>query len=107
MFARHVTMRLRADSLTKFAHVMENSVIPLLREQEGFLDQIVLVSAERAEAIVVTFWASKESEESFNRTQNPEVLTRLLEVLEGNPTVELFEAVTSVSRHISQGTAKG
>jgi len=96
MFARQVTMRLRADSLTKFVRVMDNGVIPLLREQEGFLDQITLISAERVEAVVITFWDRKESEEAFNRTRNPEVLSRLLEVLEGSPAVELFEVVTSI-----------
>ena len=94
MFARHVTMRLRADSLAKFERVIEVGVIPLLREQEGFLDQVILISAERAEAVVITFWSNKENEEAFNRTQNPEVLSRLLEVIEGNPKVDLYEVVT-------------
>ncbi|HXG94886.1 MAG TPA: hypothetical protein VNN73_21280 [Blastocatellia bacterium] len=74
---------------------MENGVIPLLREQEGFLDQITLISAERVEAMVITFWDGKESEEAFNRRQNPEILSQLLEVIEGNPKVDLFEVATS------------
>ncbi len=107
MFARHVTIRLRADSLTKFVRVMENSVTPLLREQEGFLDQITLISAERTEAVVISFWDSKESEETFDRTRNPEVLSRLLEVIEGDARVELFEVVTSISKYINHETARG
>jgi heme-degrading monooxygenase HmoA len=101
MIARHVTLRLRADSLTKFARLMENGVIPLLREQEGFLDHIILISAERVEAIVITFWESKVSEEAFNRTRNPEVLSKLLEVIEGSPGVSLFEVASATPKKIN------
>lgn len=91
MFARHVTMRLRADSVTKFAIVIETEVIDVLRRQPGFVDQITLISPERAEAIVITFWQTKESEEAFNRAQNPEVLEKLLGVIDGHPQINIFE----------------
>ena len=91
MFARHVTMRLRADSIAKFAVVIETEVVDLLRRQPGFVDQITLISPEQPEAIVITLWETRESEEAFNRTQNPEVLEKLLDVIEGSPQVNLFE----------------
>lgn len=93
MFARHVTLKLRADSVAKFARVIESEVTPLLRKQEGFLHQVTLLSPERAGAVVITFWDQKESEEAFNRTRNPEILRSLLEVVEGTPEVDLFEVI--------------
>jgi hypothetical protein len=90
-------MTLRADSLTRFMRVIETGVIPLLREQEGFLDQITLISPERAEAIVITFWENKESEEAFNRTRNPDVIRGLLGVIDGTPRVDLFEVASIIS----------
>jgi heme-degrading monooxygenase HmoA len=101
MFARHVAIKLKEDSITKFARVIKTKVAPLLRKQEGFVNQVVLVSPERAEAIVITFWDKKESEEAFNRTQNPEVLRRLLEVIEGDPKVNLFEVINSIPRNLT------
>ena len=95
MFARHVTMRLRADSVTEFAVVIETEVIDLLRKQPGFVDQITLISPDRAEAVFITFWQTRESEEAFDRAQNPEVLERLLGVIEGSPQVNLFEFANS------------
>ncbi len=95
MFARHVRMRLRADSVTRFAVVIETEVIDLLRRQPGFVDQITLISPEQAEAIVITFWKTRESEEAFNRTQNPEVLEKLRGAIEGSPEINLFELVNS------------
>jgi heme-degrading monooxygenase HmoA len=87
-------MRLRADSVTKFGVVIETVVMDLLRRQPGFVDQITLISPEQAEAVVITFWQTRESEEAFNRTQNPEVLEKLLSVIEGTPQVNLFEFVS-------------
>jgi hypothetical protein len=97
-------MTLRADSLKGFMRVIESGVIPLLREQEGFVDQITLISPERAEAIVISFWENKESEEAFNRTRNPEVLRGLLEVIEGTPRVDLFEVASIVSNGSDEGS---
>jgi heme-degrading monooxygenase HmoA len=95
MVARHVTIRLKADSVAKFARIVETKVTPLLRQQEGFLNHYTLLSLQRAEAVVITLWENKEMEEAFVRTQNPELLKSLLEVIEGTPKVELFEVMVS------------
>jgi heme-degrading monooxygenase HmoA len=95
MLARYVTMKLRADSVTKFARIIDTEVVPLLRKQEGYMNQITLISPERVEAAVITFWHTKETEEAFNRTQNPEVLEKLLGVIEGTPRIDIFEVVSS------------
>ncbi|HET8669952.1 MAG TPA: hypothetical protein VFM05_04805 [Candidatus Saccharimonadales bacterium] len=106
MFARHVSMRLRPESVTKFAIVIETEVIDLLRKQPGFIDQLTLMSPERAEAIFITFWQTKESEEAFNRAQNPEVLEKLLGVIEGPPQINLFELVNSPFYHRADNSLK-
>jgi len=88
-------MRLRGDSIAKLPRVMKAEVVPLLCKQAEFIDQVTLISPERAGAIVITFWDKKESEEAFNCTRNPEVLRSLLEVIDGTPEVTLFEAADS------------
>ena len=93
MFARHVSIKLNEDSIERFARVIRAEVVPLLREQTGFLDQIILLSPERPEAVVITFWDSRESEEAFNRLGSPDVLRDLLEVIEGVPDVRHFEVL--------------
>ena len=95
MFARQVSLKLRPDSVARFAHVLAAEVIPLLRKQAGFADQVTLVSPGCAEAVFITFWDKQESEEAFNRMQNPEVAKSLLEVVEGAPKVKVFEVIDS------------
>lgn len=95
MFARHVTIKLKADCVERFALIIEDRVLPLLREQPGFLDHTTLISVIRWEAIVITFWDTRESEEYFNRARNPDILNELLDVIEGAPKISLFEVVHS------------
>ena len=95
MFIRHVTIELQPDAVTEFARIMEGEVTPLLKKEDGFLDQVTMVTQDCAEAVVITFWKSEESEEAFNRAGSPEVTRRLLAVVAGHPKVSRFEAISS------------
>ena len=44
MFARRVYMRLKPDSVAEFTQKLETEIIPLLRKQNGFQDEITFVS---------------------------------------------------------------
>jgi hypothetical protein len=44
MFVRKVSMRLKADSAGEFTRKMEADIIPLLRKQQGFLDEMTLIA---------------------------------------------------------------
>jgi hypothetical protein len=95
MFGRHVTMKLKANSVLELPRIIENDVLPLLRMQKGLSDEISFVSPERSVAVSISLWDTKEDAEAYNLTGYPEVLKALSEVLEGTPTVATFEKVTS------------
>ncbi len=40
MFVRKVTMLLKPNSIAKFSLLMEQEVIPMLRKQNGFQDEL-------------------------------------------------------------------
>ena len=44
MYTRNVSMKLKADSAKEFTRMLENEVIPMLRKQKGFMDEITLVA---------------------------------------------------------------
>lgn len=95
MFARHVTMRLKPDLETKFTSIVDEQILPLLRKQDGFRDEIAFVTPERSLAVGISFWDSKENADAYDRTSFPDVLKTLSQVLDGTPTVENFEVVSS------------
>lgn len=95
MFAREVTMHLKADSQAKFTQKLEKVIIPLLRLQQGFKDEIALVVSGGRRAVAISLWDKKENAEAYNSTKYPEVLKAMAELIEGTPVVETFEVSNS------------
>lgn len=104
MFARHVSMKLKGNSVL-FSRVIEEEVLPLLREQKGFRDEITFVNPERSIAIGVSLWETKEDAETYSRTEYPKVTRALSEVIEGTPTVETFDVANSTMHRVAAKTA--
>ena len=95
MFTRHVTLRLKTNGAPEFNRVIENEILPMLRKQAGFRDEITFVAAERSEAVAISFWETKEDCENYNLNAYPEVLKLVSEFVEGTPKVETFELSNS------------
>lgn len=104
MFTRLVTMKLKANSAAEFTRVIEREIIPLLRKQKGFRDELAFVAPERSEAVAISIWETKENAEAYNRTAYPEVVKTLTQVVEGTPKVETFELSNSTLHKLA---AKG
>ena len=105
MFARHVSMKLKANSAPEFKRTIENEILPLLRKQKGFRDEITFVAPERSLALGISLWDTKEDAEAYNRAGYPEVLKGLLKVVEGTPTVETFEVANTTFQKSAVKTA--
>jgi hypothetical protein len=87
MFARHVVVRLKAKAAPEFTRLMEREVIPMLRKQKGFLDEIVFISPDLTEAVGNSFWETQADAEAYSRKGYPEVIRSLETVVAGTPTV--------------------
>ncbi|SRR5260370_32144775 len=104
MITRNVTLKLKANSAPQLTPIIENEIIPLLRRQKGFRDEITFVASERSEALAISFWDTKADAEAYSLTGYPEVLKTLSNVVEGTPKVETFEVSNSTFHKIA---AKG
>ncbi len=65
MYTRNVSLKLKANSALEFTRTLENEVIPVMRKQKGFRDEITLVAPERNEAVAISFWDRKEDAEAY------------------------------------------
>ncbi|PYS97656.1 MAG: hypothetical protein DMF65_11370, partial [Acidobacteria bacterium] len=65
MFTRHVIMQLKANSAAEFTRTVEKEVLPMLRKQKGFRDEITFISTDDSEAIANSFWETKEDAEAY------------------------------------------
>ena len=105
MYTRNVSMKLKTNSVQEFTRTLENEIIPVLRKQKGFKDEITFVAQERNEAVAISFWDKKEDAEAYNREKYPEILKTLSKVVEGTPRVESFEVANSTSHQIAAKAA--
>jgi hypothetical protein len=61
MFAHHVSAVLKPNSVAEFTRTTKNQIIPLLRKQQGFKDEITFVVSDGTEALGITLWDQKEN----------------------------------------------
>ena len=101
MYARNVRMKLQSNSAAEFTHTLEEEIIPLLRRQKGFQQEISFVAPDRNEAVAISFWDEKANAEAYTRETYPEVLKILSKVVWGTPRVETFEIVNATFHQIA------
>jgi hypothetical protein len=105
MFARRVSMHLKPNSLAEFTQRLEKEIIPLLRKQRGFQDEITFVAPGGTEAFGISLWDKVENGEAYNRGSYPEVAKILARVVEGTPQVETYEVSNSTFHKIAAAVA--
>jgi hypothetical protein len=101
MFARRVYLHLKPNSVAEFTHRLERQIIPLLRKQKGFQDEISFVGQGGTEAFGISLWDSAENAEAYNRGTYPEVAKILATVVEGSAQVENFEVANSTFHKVA------
>lgn len=100
MYARNVTLHLKANRAGDFAQTLEKDVLPVLRAQNGFKDEMTLLAADRAEAVAISLWDTKENADAYSRDAYPGVLKSLGAILEGTPEVESYDVSNSTFHKI-------
>ena len=101
MYARQVSMELKPGSRKDFSHRIEAEILPLLRKQKGFQDEMTFVNPAGTDAFAVSLWDSKESAEDYGRASYAEVTKRLSQLVEGTPRVKTYEVANSTSHKIA------
>ena len=95
MFARNVSARLKPNSITQFTETFDKEVVPMLRKQPGFRDELTLASDDGLHVTAISIWETKEQAEAYNTAGYPEVLKTLDKVLDGAPKVRLSKIASS------------
>ena len=105
MFARSVSIRLRPNGVAEFNRTLENEILPLLRKQKGFQDELALVAQNGSEVLAISLWDQKENADAYSRETYPEVLKTLGKVVEGTPQVHTHDVSSSTFHKIAAQAA--
>ena len=102
MYARNVSIHLKPNMLSDYTQTFEKDVLPLLRKQNGFKDEIAFSGPGGTDVTAISLWDNKANAEAYNNNIYPDVVKTLARVMDGTPKVQSGEVVNST---IHQATA--
>jgi hypothetical protein len=105
MFARSVYLHLKPDSVGEFSRMIDKEIIPLLRKQTGFQDEIMFIGSGGLEAVGISLWHEKENAEAYDHKTYPGVMKTLAKFVEGVPQIQTYEVSNSTFHKIVFATA--
>jgi heme-degrading monooxygenase HmoA len=95
MFVRQVSAQLKPGKFDLLNRKLEDEVIPLLKKQKGFRDELSFFDKKKDEAFAMSFWDTKQDAESYQRDIYPRISKEMEGAYEGTPTVRSFEVNNS------------
>ena len=95
MFSRHVSVHLKSNMLSDYTRTFEKEILPLLRKQKGFKDEITFANASGVDVTAISLWENKTDAEAYNTNTYPQVLKTLERFIEGTPKVQTSDVVNS------------
>ena len=87
MYASNVSFHLKSNMLADYTRTFDKDILPLLRKQHGFKDEITFSSPSGIDVIAISLWDNKASADTYSTHSYPEVLKTLARFIEGTPTV--------------------
>jgi quinol monooxygenase YgiN len=95
-FARNVHFQIKSGKETEFNNLFEKEVLPILRKQNGFQEEVTLVNPKGAHFI--SLWDNRKNAETYETATYPQVLAKLTAFIDGTPKVETYETASSYAR---------
>jgi hypothetical protein len=98
-------MRLKPNTSAEFTQTIEKRILPILRKQKGFRDEITFIAPGGIEAVGISLWDSREQADAYNSGSYPEVVTELNKLLEETPQVKTYDIANSTAHNIAARAA--
>ena len=87
--ARSVRFDIATDKSEEFHTLFRNEILPILKKQDGFKDELLLVKDQHVLAISV--WNDMDSARKYESATYPQLDKALRPVMSGKATVETFK----------------
>ncbi len=105
MFARKLSIHLKPNTLDEFTKTVETDIVPLLRKQTGFQDEITFAAPGGSDVLAISLWDTQKNAENYDNNTYKDVLGMLKNVIEGTPKVGTNEVLNSTFHKIRAGVA--
>jgi hypothetical protein len=101
MLACKISLQLKAGCVNEFRQKIASEVIPLLRKQKGFRDELTLLYPNGKEVHAFSLWETAESAGAYHHGVYTLVKDILASLLEGTPRVQTYEVLNSTFHNIA------
>jgi heme-degrading monooxygenase HmoA len=92
MYARVVNVQFKQGNLDEAKRIVNESIVPVLKEQKGFKSQFLLTQHDTGKAISINLWETEADLSVFEVSPlYREVLGKLAAVLAAPPVGEAYE----------------
>ena len=95
MYARNVSLRLKPNTMNEFTRTFDKEIVPLLRKQTGFQDEIACGDPAGQDVVAISLWDNREHADAYNTAGYPQVLKLLNAVLDGTPKLHGSNVISS------------
>jgi hypothetical protein len=95
-YARDVHFQIKSGKETDLNNLFEKEVLPMLRKQNGFQEEVTLVNPKGAQFI--SLWDNRKNAETYATATYPQVLAKLTPFIDGTPKVETYDTASSYAR---------
>jgi hypothetical protein len=86
--------------LSDYTRTFDKDILPLLRKQSGFKDEITFSGPGGVDVTAISLWDNKASSDTYNTNTYPEVLKAMARFIEGTPRVQTSHVVNSTFHKI-------
>lgn len=87
--ARSVRFDIAADKNEEFHTLFRNEVLPILKKQDGFRDELLLVQDQHV--LAISLWNDMDSARKYESATYPQLDKALRPIMTGKATVETFK----------------
>ncbi len=95
MFVRQVNAHFKPGKFDLLNRRLQEEVIPLLKKQKGFRDELSFFDKDKDEAFAMSFWDTRQDAEKYHREIYPEVSKKMKDAIDGTPMIRSFEVNNS------------
>lgn len=93
MFARVMHIQSKPGKLDEITDLYQTSVLPALKQQDGFISTLLLTDSANGKGVSITIWQTEEALKSSSSSGFlMEQIRKVVPLLETPPVAEQFEA---------------
>jgi hypothetical protein len=101
MFARKISIHLKPNMLTEFTKICDQQIVPLLKKQKGFKDEITFAAPGATDVLAISLWDNKQNADAYDNSTYKDILKMFDKVIDGTPKVGTSEVLHSTFHEIA------